>query len=152
MSLRIIWSIHKSFRAKAHLVLEREKEGYYMVQIWIQYGLTICRTDKKNQSVHSSTRPDVYSCARFSTLPLSDSAILDVAKIWPLYCQNMVLIWSFKWVLPESQSMCPGMFRAKFHIAGCILWPPFLEMAKIWTFYGPKIVLTWPLKWVRPES
>ena len=41
----------------------------------------------------------LYQVFHFTTQWIS---ILDVAKIWPLYCQNMVLTWSFKWVLPES--------------------------------------------------
>ena len=38
-----------------------------------------------------------------------------------LYVQNIVLKWYLKFVLPQSQLMYPGMFHAKFHIAGCIL-------------------------------
>ena len=50
-------------------------------------------------------------------------------KIWPFYWQNMVFTCSLILVLPESQSMCPGMLHAKFHIAGFILKLPFIEMA-----------------------
>merc|ERR1712082_446875 len=80
-----------------------------------------------------------------------------MAKTWPthdpaLYSQNIVLAWSLKLVLPESYSMCPGMFHAKFHIARCILWSPFLKMAKTWPFYGQNMVLTWSFKMVLPES
>merc|ERR1711954_553066 len=53
-------------------------------------------------------------------------------QIMVLYGQNMVLTWSLKLVLPESQSLCLGIFYAKLHIAGCILYPTFLEMAKTW--------------------
>ena len=63
------------------------------------------------------TRPEVYSCARFSTLPLSKSVIPEMEKISPLNGQNMFLTWSFKWVLPESQLMCQGMLHAKNHFA-----------------------------------
>jgi len=41
-------------------------------------------------------------------------------KIWPFYWQNMVFTCSLILVLLESQSMCPGMLHAKFHIAGLI--------------------------------
>ena len=39
-----------------------------------------------------------FLIARFILLP----PFLDMAKTWPFYCQNMVLTWSFKLVLPES--------------------------------------------------
>ena len=61
-----------------------------------------------------------------------------------LHGQKMVLTWPLKFVLPESQSLCPGMFHAKFQITGCFLYTPFLEMAKIlpfmaktWSSHGP---------------
>ena len=43
----------------------------------------IARCQKKLKDISSTdkTRPEVYSFARFSPLPLSDSVILDVAKI-----------------------------------------------------------------------
>jgi len=73
-------------------------------------------------------------------------------KIWPFYWQNMVFTCSLILVLPESQSMCPGVLHAKFHIAGFILKLPFIEMGKIWPFSGQNMVLTWFLKLVLPES
>ena len=74
------------------------------------------------------------------------------SKIWPFYWQNMVFTCSLILVLPESQSMCPGVLHAKFHIAGFILKLPFIEMGKIWPFSGQNMVLTWFLKLVLPES
>ena len=76
------------------------------------------------------------------------SPFLKNGKNMALYGQNMVLIWSLKLVLPESLSICQGMFHAKFHIAGCSFQPLFLHMAKTWPFYGQNIVLTWSLKLV----
>ena len=69
-----------------------------------------------------------------------------------LYGQNMVLKWSLKLVLSEPESLCPGLFHARFHIAGCIIKPPFLEMDKTWPFYGQNMVLTWSFQLVLPES
>merc|ERR1711954_594497 len=48
--------------------------------------------------------------------------------------------------------MCPRMFHAKLHFAGCILLPPFLELAKTWPFHSQNMVLTWSFKLVLPES
>ena len=62
----------------------------------------------------SKTRPEVYS----STLPLSKLVILEIVKIWPFYGPNMVLTWSLKWFLPESQSMYQGMLLAKVCFSG----------------------------------
>ena len=56
-----------------------------------------------------------------------------------LYGQNMILTWSLKSFLPESLSIFPGIFHAKFHVAGYILQSPFLE----WTTYGPFMTKTW---------
>ena len=80
-----------------------------------------------------------------------------MAKTWSthgsaLYGQNMVLTWSLKLVLPESQSMCSGVFHAKFHIIRSIVQSPFLEMAKTCPYYGQNMILTWFLKFVLPES
>merc|ERR1711954_98481 len=71
---------------------------------------------------------------------------LEMAKTWPFYGQNMVLTWPYNLVLPESLALCPGMFHAKFYIAGCILYPTFLEMANTWPFYGQNMVLPWSFK------
>ena len=38
-------------------------------------------SDSESATLDLKTRPEVYSCAWFSTLSLSDSVILDVAKI-----------------------------------------------------------------------
>ena len=65
-----------------------------------------------------NTKPEVYSSALFSTLPLSELVILEMVKIWPFYGQNMVLTWSLKWFLPESQSMYQGMTHAKVNFSG----------------------------------
>merc|ERR1712081_20094 len=55
-----------------------------------------------------------FSMQNFTILGVSYSPLfLEMAKKWPFYCQNMVLTWSFKLVLPESQSVCPGMLHAK---------------------------------------
>ena len=43
------------------------------------------------------------------------------------------------------------MLHAKFHIAGFILYPPFLEMDKIWPFmakHGPHLVLKISSSWI----
>ena len=66
----------------------------------------------------SKTRPEVYSSPLFSTLPLSELVILEMVKIWTFYGPNMVLTWSLKWFLPESQSMYQGMPHAKVHFSG----------------------------------
>ena len=60
-----------------------------------------------------------YSMPNFIFLGLPISPFLKNGKNMALYGQNMVLIWSLKLVLPESLSICQGMFHAKFHIAGC---------------------------------
>ena len=62
------------------------------------------------------------SMPNFTILGVSHSPLfLEMVKIWPFYGQNMVLTWCFKLGFPYSWSMCPGMFHAKFHIAGSIL-------------------------------
>ena len=52
---------------------------------------------------------------------------------------------------PESWSLCPGMFHAKFHIAGIILLSPFLEIAKygpLWPKHSPHLVLKIGSSWI----
>ena len=90
------------------------------------------------------TRPEVYSCARFSPLPLSESVIPDMAKIWPFYGQNIVLKWPFIWVLPEYLTICRGMIHAKIPFAGWILKLPLQEslqccpfITQKWSSLGP---------------
>ena len=42
-------------------------------------------------------------CQIFQILGVSHCPLfLEMAKIWPFYCQNIVLTWSFKLVLPKS--------------------------------------------------
>ena len=73
-----------------------------------------------------------WSMTNFTILGVSNSPLfLEMAKIWPFYGQNIVLTWSFKLVLPESQSMFPGMVHANFTILGVSHSHLFLEMAKI---------------------
>ena len=44
------------------------------------------------------------------------------------------------------------MLHAKFHIAGCILWPPFLEMAQnmalLWPKHGCYMILQIGSPWI----
>ena len=61
--------------AQVYHIIVFEKIGKYFVKI----------------GKYFETRPEVYSCAWFSTLPFSGSVILDVAKILPLFCKKMVL-------------------------------------------------------------
>ena len=76
-----------------------------------------------------------------------------MAKIWPFYCQNMVLMRSFKLVFPELLSICPGMLHAKFHNSGCIILSPFpRNNQNMALLYGQKMVLTWSFKLVLPKS
>ena len=82
----------------------------------------------------------------FTILGVSYSPLfLEMAKIWPLYGQNMVLTCSVKLVLPESKSMCPGRLHAKFHNTGSIQWSPSPRtgqyMAHFWPKHGPHMVL-----------
>ena len=80
-------------------------------------GIGLFKKDIENFLI-TKTRPEVYSSALFSTLPLSELVILEMVKIWPFYGQNMVLTWSLKWFLPESQSMYQGMLLAKVCFSG----------------------------------
>ena len=44
-----------------------------------------------------------WSMTNFTILGVAHSPLsLKMAKIWPYYGQNIVLIWSFELVLPES--------------------------------------------------
>ena len=77
--------------------------------------------------------------------------IVEIAKTWPFYGQNMVLTWSFKLVLPQSLSMCPGIFHANFHIAGYILYPFHRngqKIALLWPKHGPYMVLQIIFSWI----
>ena len=87
-----LWSKHGP-----HLVLE-------FFSSWI---LVIVTRDVSCQSSH---------CLVYPVAPFPRNS-----QNMALYGQNMVLAWSLKLVLPESWSMCPGIFHAKFDIAGCIL-------------------------------
>ena len=109
------------------------------------------------------TRPEVYSCARVSTLPLSESVIPEMAKIWPFYGPNMLLTWSlklfFSWIIVNvpRDAPCQKYKMSKcsmpnFTILGVSHRPLFLEVAKIWPFYGQKLFLAWSFKLVLPES
>ena len=64
----------------------------------------------------------------------------------------MAITWSVQLVLSESQSLCPGMCHAKFHIAWFILKTSFVKINQNMALYGQNMVLTWSLKLVLPES
>ena len=83
------------------------------------------------------------SMPNFTILGVSHSPLsLKMAKMWPFYGQNMVLIWSFNLVLPESLLICPGMIHAKFQNTGCIKYSPFTRNGQntslIWPKDGPQ--------------
>ena len=91
---------------------------------WPKYGPFVAKTS----SLHGPSNwlflnfnywTKGYSMPNFIFLGLPISPFLKNGKNMALYGQNMVLIWSLKLVLPESLSICQGMFHAKFHIAGC---------------------------------
>ena len=67
-----------------------------------------------------------------------------MAKIWHFYGQTIVFSWSFKLVLPESQSMCPEMFDPNFTLLDVSYsriskkWPKYCPfLAKIWSSHCP---------------
>ena len=85
------------------------KYGPFMAKTWSSHGPSYCFFLNYNQSAQGCSVPN-FTILGVSYGPLS----LKMAKIWPFYCQCMVLLWSFKLVLPESWSMCPGMLDARF--------------------------------------
>ena len=86
------------------------------------------------------TRPEVYSSALFSTLTFSESLILEMAKIWPIYGQNMVLPWFIKLFFLNYNQCAQGCSMPNFAILGVSYSPPFLKTAKIWPKHGPHMV------------
>ena len=107
--------------------------GPFMAKIWSLYG----------PSKYFFLNPDKcakgFSMPSFTLLGVSCSPLSRNGQNMTPLGQNVGLTWSLKLVLPESQSMCPGMFHAKFHFSGGILQPLFLEMAK----HGPFTAKTW---------
>ena len=84
----------------------------------------------------------------FTILGVSHCTLfIEIAKIWPFYGQNMVLTWSLRLVLPESQSLCQGCSMPNFTLLGLSCSP----LSQKWPKYGlhcQNIVLTWPFKLV----
>merc|ERR1712082_167582 len=90
------------------------KYGPFMAKTWPSHGPSNWIFLNHNQCAPGCSMPNL------TILGVSNSPLfLEMAQIWPFYGQNMVLTLSFKLVVPESQSLCPVMFYAKFHIAGC---------------------------------
>ena len=87
-----------------------------MAPLWLKHGPHMVLKNwfllNPNQCAQGCSMPN------FTFLGVSCSAFfLEMAKTLPFYGQNMVLTWSLKLILPESQSLYPGIFKAKFHIA-----------------------------------
>ena len=92
------------------------KYGPFVAKTWSSHGPSNCFFLNHNQCAQGCSMPN------FTNLGVSHCPLfLEMAKIWPFYGQNMVLTWSVKLVLPESSSLCLGIFHAKFHMPGCIL-------------------------------
>merc|ERR1712114_4390 len=116
------------------------KYGSFMAKTWSSHGPSNWFFLNHNQCAPGCSMPN------FTILVVSNSPLfLEMAQIWPFYGQNMVLTWSFKLVLPESLSICPGILHAKFPNSGCIPLSPFprngQNMALLWPKHGPHIVL-----------
>merc|ERR1711954_589171 len=91
------------------LFLEMAKHGPFMAKTWSSHGPPNWFFLNHNSCSQGCFMPN------FKILGVSHSPLfLEMAKIWPFYGHNMVLTWSFKLVLPESQSICPGRLHAKF--------------------------------------
>ena len=68
-----------------------------MAKTWFSHGPSNWVFLNHNQYAKGCSMPN------FTTLGVSHRPLfLEMAKIWPFYGQNMVLTWSFKWILPES--------------------------------------------------
>ena len=60
------------------------KENHILSQISSNFGRNLVlyvQIDIRGQRTDIKTRPEVYSCAHVSTLPLSESVIPEMAKI-----------------------------------------------------------------------
>ena len=79
------------------LFLKMAKIWPYYGQTWSSHGPSNWFFLNHNQCAQGCSMPN------FTILGVSHSTLfLKMAKIWPFYGKNMVLTWSFKWVLPES--------------------------------------------------
>ena len=90
------------------------RNGWNMALLWPKHGPSNWYFLNLNHCAQGCSIPN------FTLLGLSCSPFPRNGQKMALYGWNMVLTWSLKLVLYESQSMCPGMLHAKFHIAGCI--------------------------------
>ena len=97
------------------LCLQMAKTCPFMAKTWHSHCPSNCIFLNLNYCAQGCSMPN------FTLLGLSGSPL---SYKWPnmaLLWQNMALKWSFKSFLPESCSLCPGMFHAKFHFSGLIL-------------------------------
>ena len=91
------------------------------------------KTDKK--------RPEVYSCAQVSTLPLSESVIPKRPKYDPFMAQTWSSHGPSNGFVLNLNQCAKGCSMLNFTILDQSHSALFLEMAKIWRKHGLNMVL-----------
>ena len=97
--------------------------------------------DTKLMTGSRITRPEVYSCAWVSTLPLSESLIQEIAKICPFMAKTWSSYGSSNWFFLNHNQCSQECSMPNFSFPGVSHSPLFLKLAKIWPFYGKNMVL-----------
>ena len=69
---------------------------------------------------HNKTRPEVYSCAQVSTLPLSESVIIEMAKNDPFMAQTWSSHGPSNWFFMTHNQCAQGCSIPNFTILGWV--------------------------------